>query len=333
MREVVGFWIAATALLLGSVAVSAERDDVRACFGDARKYCSAHIGDRLAMRACMIENREKLSGECREALKARARASVPTPGSTTISYGADSRQALDYYPAKGRVASPLVIFVHGGGWSIGDKAHATGPKSAHFNGSGYAFASTNYRLVPDATVEQQAADVAAAVAKLRANAKLLGIDANRIALMGHSAGAHLVSLVATDPQYLKAAGVPMAAVKAVVLLDGAGYDVAKQMTGGGPLVNRMYGEAFGSDAARQARLSPLRHVAAPNAAAFAVLYDGDRDASRGQSEVLAEALRKAGSIATAVPVADTDHGKLNKNLGAPGDAATAKVDAFLKTRL
>ena len=69
-------------------------------------------------------------------------------------------------PAGGGKA-PLVVFVHGGGWSIGDKRMGAGQKGAHFLGQGWAFASTNYRLVPQAKVEQQAADVASAVAWLR----------------------------------------------------------------------------------------------------------------------------------------------------------------------
>ena len=96
--------------------------------------------------------------------------------------------------------APLVIFVHGGGWKRGDKNNATGQhKARHYVRQGYAFASINYRLVPDATVEQQAADVASAVAYLRGNAQRLGIDAKLIVLMGHSAGAHLVALVGTRP--------------------------------------------------------------------------------------------------------------------------------------
>ncbi|XUM24396.1 alpha/beta hydrolase fold domain-containing protein [Bradyrhizobium oligotrophicum S58] len=86
------------------------------------------------------------------------------------------------------------MFVHGGGWKRGDKRNATGAaKIEHLLAQGYAFALIDYRLVPAATVEQQAADVAAAVAWLRKNAGRLGIDPSRLVLMGHSAGAHHVS--------------------------------------------------------------------------------------------------------------------------------------------
>ena len=83
-----------------------------------------------------------------------------------LSYGKDPLQKLDYWkPTK--AGSPLVIFVHGGGWKRGDKKIATGTeKSGHYLQQGYGFASINYRLVPDATVEQQAQDVASALKAL-----------------------------------------------------------------------------------------------------------------------------------------------------------------------
>ena len=75
-------------------------------------------------------------------------------------------------------------------------------KLEHWRALGYAVASVNYRLVPDARVEDQAADIAAALALLKQRAAQLGFDGTRIALVGHSAGAHLVALVGTDPACL-----------------------------------------------------------------------------------------------------------------------------------
>ena len=74
----------------------------------------------------------------------------------------------------------------------------------HYPGQGYAFASINYRLVPAATVEEQASDVANAVKALIDRAGSVGVDRRRIVLMGHSAGAQLVALVGTDERYLRA---------------------------------------------------------------------------------------------------------------------------------
>ena len=211
----------------------------------------------------------------------------------------------------------MLLFVHGGGWSIGDKAHAAADKARWANGRGWAFASANYRLVPHATVEQQAADVASAIAWLRANAAREGLDPDRIVLMGHSAGAHLVALVGTDQQYLKAAGVPMSAVRGVVLLDGAGYDIPTQASAEMNIVKPMYEAAFSTDPKRQAALSPTRHADAPNVSRWLILPIERRPDSRAQSKGLADALKRAGASATVVAVPGESHGSLNKGLGGP----------------
>ena len=183
--------------------------------------------------------------------------------------------------------------------------------------------------MPSANVEQQAADVASAIAWVRSNAAKEGLDLERIVLMGHSAGAHLVALVGTDPRYLKAAGVPMRAVKGVILLDGAGYDIAGQMARPGNPVGPMYDAAFGKDLARQRALSPTLHAAAPNVANWLILPIERRADSQAQSNALAAGLRSAGASAQVVAVRGESHGSLNKGLGEAGDFATAVVDHFL----
>ena len=173
--------------------------------------------------------REKLRDRLRERMAERMGADEgpKAPGSETIAYGSDPLQVLDIWRAKGaKGPAPLIVYVHGGGWKRGSKDNATGRfKPVHYPEQGYAFASINYRLVPAATVEQQAADVAGAVKALVDRADTLGIDRRRIVLMGHSAGAHLVALVGTDERYLKGAGLSFADIAGVIPNDGAAYDV------------------------------------------------------------------------------------------------------------
>ena len=81
-------------------------------------------------------------------------------GGREMAYGSDPLQTLSIWEpsTKNVKPAPLIIFVHGGGWKGGDKSNTTGKtKVAHYTARGYAFASINYRLVPQATVEQQAA--------------------------------------------------------------------------------------------------------------------------------------------------------------------------------
>lgn len=252
---------------------------------------------------------------------------TPFPdGSVEIAYGGDARQRLEFTPAAGQSGAPLVLFIHGGAWSLGDMAMA-GRMAAHFHQKGYAFASVNYRLVPDANPNQQAEDVAAAIARLIEDARRLGIDRERVMIMGHSAGAHLAALVGTDPAYLGAHHIPIAAIKGVVLLDGAGYDVAAQMRFAGPLLRSMYRRAFGDDPAFQARVSPMEQASAPNAGRFLIFHIASRADSGAQSTRLGALLNAAGTHAEVVSV-EGSHAEIFRQFGQPGHRATELTDAF-----
>lgn len=252
-------------------------------------------------------------------------------GRQALAYGTDPLQAVDYWAGPTRDA-PLVVFVHGGGWKRGDKRMMAGSdKLAHWRAQGYAVASVNYRLVPDATVEQEAADVAAAVAMLKARAGTLGFDPTKIALVGHSAGAHLVALVGTDPQYLQGAGLSFADIDGIVPLDGAAYDVSRQLDEGPGIMGRTYRAAFGEDPVRQQRLSPTLQAAAPNAGEFLILHVQRPDGIR-QSEALGAALRQAGASVEVRGFPGTGlggHAEINRRMGDPDYPATPVLDAFL----
>ncbi|MBE5073609.1 alpha/beta hydrolase [Erythrobacteraceae bacterium E2-1 Yellow Sea] len=259
--------------------------------------------------------------------------STTREAATEIAYGADPLQSLDFYSTQASQPAPLVVFVHGGGWKRGDKGNATGRlKPLHYNEQGYHFASINYRLVPDATVEQQAADVAAALAKLLAEAGRLKIDRRKVVLMGHSAGAHLVALVGTDPQYLRAAGLSYSDVAGIIPLDGAAYNVPEQMDENARLMGDTYKQAFGTDPVRQRALSPTLHAAAPNAPQFLILHVQRRDGT-AQSNGLGKALRDAGTPAKVQGFEGRGlrgHAEINRRLGDPTYPATEVVDVWLK---
>jgi len=256
------------------------------------------------------------------------------PAHQTIAYGADPLQNLDFTPppgAKGPV--PLVVFVHGGGWTQGNKDNATGGwKAPHYTSLGYAFASINYRLVPQVSVEDEASDVATALARLIAEADRLGIDRHRIVLMGHSAGAHLVALLGSDERYLARVGLSQGDLAGVLPIDGAAYDVPAQMAAAGRYMQGRYKQAFGEDPAHQRALSPLTYAAAPNAARF-LFINVQREDGLAQAKALAEALRHAGAQ---VQTESFDgrglqgHVEINRRLGDPDYAATPVVDRWLK---
>lgn len=247
----------------------------------------------------------------------------------TVPYGAHDRQAIAYFaPGEPDNAKPpLIAFIHGGAWMTGDRARAIHHKARHFTGNGYAFASIGYRVLPDAPVEEQARDIAKGLAQLRKEASALGFDADRIVLMGHSAGAHLAALVSTDPSYL---GDTMSAIDGVVLLDGAGYDVNARLAPRRGRASRIYSKVFGDNPNRHASLSPVTHAGSPDVNNWLILHVADRRQSSMQSTMLRDALVKAGSKAQTVAVPDSNHSQLNRNLGLIDDFATQQVDAFLE---
>ena len=130
---------------------------------------------------------------------------------------------LDLYLPDGAAAGdlrPVVIYVHGGGGMKGDKANRITDKARLFTDAGYVFASVNYRLSPDISsgpvpptyppgrvmFPAQPRDVGEAIAWLGTNVAGYGGDPDALLLSGHSSGAHLVSLVGSDPSYLEAFG-------------------------------------------------------------------------------------------------------------------------------
>ncbi|MEM1196806.1 MAG: alpha/beta hydrolase [Pseudomonadota bacterium] len=308
----------------------------RACIQEIVKLCGR---DRSQIPACLQSKGTELSSKCQREVGARVqerqgqasgqagafqRGSKPT---RTIVYGNETRQQIDVYEPEGAVDDlPLVLFVHGGAWRAGDHSvvHA---KPAHFGKQDIFFASTGYRVLPEAPVEDQARDVGLAVQALVGQSSAIGFDPQRLVIMGHSAGAHLAALVATDPQYT---GEAFDAIEGVILLDGAGYDIAKNLAEAPPQGKFVIEEAFGIDPARHKALSPVTYIGGPDAPNWLALYVDTRPPAKAQAEGLVEALSAAGQSAKAVPIAGTDHGRMNRELGTEAGAAqTQAVDTFL----
>ncbi|MEL7199050.1 MAG: alpha/beta hydrolase [Pseudomonadota bacterium] len=346
-------WTIAAGLTLCAAATApilAQRDSADrpspGCIQEIVKLCRPADGE---VRGCIKENFARLSDDCQSQIKARrtaddqlkareqktraqAEARAAQRNNTvkitrTLFFGSHPNQQIDVYAPVDAVDDlPAILFVHGGGWSMGDNKYVQA-KPAHFTANDYVFASTGYRLLPSTPVEEQARDVGAAVQALVGQSNSIGIDPKRIVLMGHSAGAHLAALVATDPKY---AGDAFDAIQGVILLDGAGYDIASHMASAGPRSRDLYLRVFGNDPARQAALSPLTHVGGEDVPNWLALYVKEREASGKQAKALANALSKAGIEADALSISGTDHSRLSREMGTPaGLDQTKAVDAFL----
>src|SRR5205823_3992301 len=121
-----------------------------------------------------------------------AKARRQFPCSEDVRYGASRAQVFDFFPAMQEEA-PLFVFVHGGYWQeLSQKESA--PMAAQVLAAGFAFATLNYTLAPEGTIESNVREVSRALAFLQENASDLGFDRSRMTLSGHSAGAHLAAM-------------------------------------------------------------------------------------------------------------------------------------------
>jgi acetyl esterase/lipase len=233
-----------------------------------------------------------------------------------------------------RGGAPVLIMVHGGGWRAGDKAiDAVGrEKAAFFATEGYVYVSVNYRLSPAVKHPAHVEDVARSIAWVAGHIKSYGGDPSKISLMGHSAGAHLAALVATDERHLAAAGAPAGLLKSVILLDTAGYDIPQNLSklSEGRFNQAIYESAFGKDPAVWADASPIRHVKAGKPLPRFLIFYTDRKTSGPLSRKFAAALRKAGAPAGAVLARGKTHTTLSHDIGDAGDGPSALILEFLR---
>ncbi|KAJ4265971.1 hypothetical protein NW762_003944 [Fusarium torreyae] len=230
-------------------------------------------------------------------LMAEMNADEPKYGLELV-YGEKEAQHLRLWEAKTsskHAKSPIIVFVHGGSWKSGTYLDSIGSaKVEHLTGLGYAFASVNYTLIHEVTVEEQVQEVADSVGYLTKNALELGIDPERFIFMGHSSGAHVVTLLGTDTSYLRKAGFSLHNLKGVISLDGSNYNALAEIADSpGPVAMNLI-DALGTDTKRLRAMSPTYHAAGPNARAFLLLH-AQRYGDIRQAVELSAALQAAGT--------------------------------------
>ncbi|MEW9624140.1 alpha/beta hydrolase [Rhodanobacter geophilus] len=243
-----------------------------------------------------------------------------------IAYGNDARERFDVYlPQLAVHGAPVIFLVHGGAWIFGDKASArvVENKVARWVPRGFIVVSANYPLAPAATALQQAQDLGLALATAQRMAASWGGDRHRFILMGHSAGAHLVSLVSAAPSLaLERGATPWLGT---VALDSAAYDVAEIMRG---RHLRFYDTAFGSNPAGWAAASPYQRLGS-RIAPFLAVCSSRRQESCPQAQRFVAKAAGLGVRAQVQPE-NLSHEGINEQLGLPSDY-TAAVEAFMRS--
>jgi acetyl esterase/lipase len=242
-----------------------------------------------------------------------------------IAYGPDPAQRLDVYRPAHAAHAPLIVMVHGGGWTRGDKGatNVVTNKTSYWVPRGYVFVSVNYRLSPQADPIEQANDVAAALAFVQHSAARWGGDASRVVLMGHSAGAHLVSLLTADPSIAMRQGAT--SWLGTVSLDAAGYDIVAIMRS---RHLALYDPVFTKDTTLWREASPTRRLErAP--VPMLLVCSTRRVISCPQARGFAAKATSRGGRVTVVPIGLT-HEEINNLLGAREDYTSA-VETFMRS--
>ena len=229
--------------------------------------------------------------------------------------------------------APVMIFIHGGGWRRGNKSNVDA-KPAGFNGQGFIFVSVNYRLIPEVDVTQEVRDVAKAIAWVHTNIAAYGGDPDKIFLMGHSAGAHLVSLIGTDESYLAAEGMSLTDIKGVISLDTQAYDLTAVMPNLQYTDRGVYPNTFGNDPEFWKSMSPQLFLAPDkNIPPFIVAYTGKQPTRTDYSTNFHAALQENGIPTLLIPAMDKSHGQINEELGLADDPVTQAIFEWLDTIL
>lgn len=295
--------------------------------------CLLAAGCAAASLPAQAQGEGGLGERLRARAAARAQADLPAGVQkiADVPYGPDARLRMDVYlpPAAMRPAglrAPVVFMVHGGAWRTGDKAmpKVVQNKVARWVTRGFVLISIDYPMLPETPVAQQAQSVAQALAAAQQRAGEWGADAGRFILMGHSAGAHLVSLLNAQPAFAQRLGAwPWLGT---VSLDSAALNVPQVMTA--PHL-ALYDEAFGRDPAYWALLSPDNQLVA-GAPPYQFVCSTERaDQPCLQAEAMARHVHALGGRASVLPQA-LSHGEINGELGLDSDYTRA-VEAFMAT--
>ena len=252
---------------------------------------------------------------------------------------ANPRQSLDVYSPLQGGNHPVILWIHGGGWTYGDKSDlqqgSPDPvirKPHAFCARGYVLVSINYRLFPQADIGEMEADVAKSVRWVHDHIRQYGGNPDSIVAMGHSAGAQLVALFCTDPSYLIREGLSLHAIKGCVPVDGDMYYPPLQLDTD---INRRQANSsrlkFPTDGAQREYSSVFHVSAGKGVPPFLILCLADHPETGTliQSQVLASVLQLAGLPVEMVACPGKVHETLNADLGLPGDKATEAIYAFL----
>ena len=259
----------------------------------------------------------------------------------------DLRHRLDLYLPRGAHDFPVLVFVHGGAWSRGDK-NELGIYNALgrcFARQGIAVVCPNYRLSPHVKHPEHIRDIARAFAWTARNIARYGGRPDELFIGGHSAGGHLAALLAADETYLKAEGMALSDIRGALPVSGL-FTIPGPPNLGGPkgleailpkktvlpleVGYALFSVVFGDDALVRRLASPIAHVRA-NLPPFLILC-GDNDlpfCDRPGAEAFCKALQARQSHADFHEISRRNHISILWNATYDTDPAMQAMLSFI----
>ena len=244
-----------------------------------------------------------------------------------LAYGDQPRQQLDVYVPRLEAAAPrpLVVFFYGGSWQSGERAEYLFVGEA-LTAMGAVAIIPDYRLYPEVQFPVFLDDAALAVSWARKHAREFGADPDRVFLMGHSAGAHIVTMLSLDPEYLARVGESPKHLAGVVGLAGP-YDFL-------PLTSENLKRVFAPDPTL-ARTQPINFATANAPPMLLATGLADTTVSPRNSDRLAAKLKALGAPVTEIRYEGINHYTLVGYLAAPFRSRTTvfeDIARFLRER-
>ena len=243
----------------------------------------------------------------------------------TPAAGAGDKDKLDLYLPQGTTGAPVVVWYYGGALQDGDKSDATEVGAAQrFAAAGIATAVVNYRLSPGVSHPAHIQDAAASFAWVKRHIGEYGGDPNQVFVAGHSAGAYLLALLATDERYLAAHGLSVRDIRGLVPVSAFFWVERPGVAPDRPKT------VWGTDESVWADASPAHHLRAGLPPMLILYADGDEPWRQQQNEEFEREVRKAGNTRVGiVRISSRTHMSILNHLKDDDDPASSNIVAFV----